>query len=59
MREKKAVRGSCNYPRTKLSTPADSQMISNAWTRAQCHAIEISLGGGFLLLAILAVMFRW
>ena len=56
----KAVRGSCNYPRTKLSTPADNQIVQQqAWTRIQCRAIEIALGGGFLVLLILEVMFRW
>ena len=34
--------------------PADS--ISAIWTRAQCRAIEIGVGGGFIALAILAVI---
>jgi len=62
MREKKAVRGSCNYPRTKVSSSGrnrDTEIVQQAWTRTQCRAIEIALGGGFLVLLILEVMFRW
>ena len=33
--------------------------LADGWTRAQCRAIEIGIGGGFVLLAALEVMFRW
>ena len=59
MGRNEAARGCCSNRRARTSTSVDTQMIPNAWTRAQCRAIEISLGGGFLLLAILEVMFRW
>ena len=35
-------------------TPMNS--IPATWTRAQCRAIEIGMEGGFVLLAILAVV---
>lgn len=35
-------------------TPTSS--LSDGWTRAQCRAIEIGMGGGWLLLALLAVV---
>lgn len=28
------------------------EIVANGWTRAQCRAIEWSLGGGFLLMAV-------
>ena len=56
----KVARSRCSSSRAELSTPADNQIVQQqAWTRIQCRAIEISLGGGFLLLAILEAMFRW
>ena len=36
-----------------------SQSLADGWTRAQCRAIEIGIGGGFVLLAALEVMFGW
>ena len=63
MPRKKAVRGSGNYPRTEVSSSGRSRDIEivqqHPWTRIQCRAIEIALGGGFLVLLILEVMFRW
>ena len=61
MTDKKAARHSCNYNRAngataqrRGKTPTNS--IAGAWTPAQCRAIEIGMGGGFVLLAILAVV---
>ena len=35
----------------------DNEIVAAGWTRAQCRAIEMGLGGGFLLMAALeAVM---
>ena len=59
MTRNKAARNSCRCSRAKLSTAADNEIVQQAWTHAQCRAIEIGLGGGFLVLAILEVMFRW
>ena len=61
MIKKKAARHRCNDNRANGAiaqsdgkTPMHS--IPAAWTSAQCRAIEIGMGGGWLLLAILAVV---
>ena len=61
MMEMKTARHRCNDNRAHGATaqcrgkaPRDS--IAGAWTSAQCRAIEIGLGGGWLLLAVLAVV---
>ena len=58
MNRNKAARDCGNSHRAIMSA-ADNEIVSKNWTRAQCRAIEIALGGGFLILAILQVMFRW
>ena len=45
--------------RVSLSGPADTHILQQAWSSAQCRAIEIGLGGGFLILAVLEAMFGW
>lgn len=45
--------------RVSLSGPADTHILQQAWSNAQCRAIEIGLGGGFLVLAALEVVFGW
>ena len=45
--------------RVSLSGPADTHILQQAWSSAQCRAIEIGLGGGFLVLAALEVVFGW
>ena len=61
MIKKKAAPRSCNYggangatAHSRGKTPTNS--IPAAWTPAQCRAIEIGMGGGWLLLALLAVV---
>ena len=61
MMEMKTARHRCNDNRAHGATaqcrgeaPRDS--IAGAWTTTQCRAIEIGLGGGWLLLAVLAVV---
>lgn len=29
------------------------------WDKAKCRAIELSLGGGFLAMAVLEAIFKW
>ena len=57
----KAARRSGNCERARVSTSQrDAHSIANrAWTRAECRAMEIALGGGFAVLAVLEVIFRW
>lgn len=57
----KAARRCCNSERAKgVHTQRDADSIAKrAWTRAECRAMEIALGGGFLALAILEVVFKW
>ena len=57
----KAARRSGNCERARVSTSQrDAHSIANrAWTRAECRAMEIALGGGFLALAALEAIFRW
>ena len=54
----KEARDCCNRPRAKVSA-RDTAIVQHAWSRAQCRAMEIGIGGGFIVLAILEVMFRW
>ena len=56
MASKEATRHSGNCERVRVSTTRDIQIVSNGWTEAQTRAIEIGVGGGFLLMAVLAVM---
>ena len=59
-RKTKAARHRCNDNRANVHSPEDTAIISDiAWTRAKCRAIEFSVGGGFLLLAIMEVIFKW
>ena len=37
----------------------DDPIVSEDWTRPQCRAIELSLGGGFLVLFFLEAIFGW
>lgn len=57
----KAARRSCSCERARVSTShRDAHSIANrAWTRAECRAMEIALGGGFLALAALEAIFGW
>lgn len=57
----KAARRSGNCERARVSTSQrDAHSIANrAWTRAECRAMEIALGGGFLALAVLEAIFGW
>ena len=64
MAMEKATPRSCNYNGVNGATAHScgetlSQSLADGWTRAQCRAIEIGIGGGFVLLAALEVMFRW
>lgn len=45
--------------RVSLSGPADTHIVQHVWSSAQSRAIEIGLGGGFLVLAALEVVFGW
>lgn len=45
--------------RVSRSGQADAHIVQQSWTQAQCRAIEIGLGGGFLVLAALEVLFGW
>ena len=59
---KKEARDSGYCPRAKVSNSGrnrDTAIVQQPWTRAQCRAMEIGLGGGFIVLAILEAMFRW
>ena len=57
MREKKTVRGSGNYPRTKTSTPVDAHILA--------HDVLLGVAGAFvmvgipLLMAVLKQMGAW
>lgn len=62
MTEKKfdaAQRQLVRRQRVSLSGPADMHILPQGWSSAQCRAIEIGLGGGFLVLAALEVVFGW
>ena len=64
MAMEKATRRSRNYNRVNGANAQRNGKTPNAsladgWTRAQCRAIEIGVGGGFVLLAALEVMFGW
>lgn len=38
----------------------DTPIISDrTWSRAECRAMELALGGGFVVLAVLEVIFKW
>ena len=45
--------------RVSRSGQADAHIVQQSWTQAQCRAIEIGLGGGFLALTVLEVLFGW
>ena len=48
---------SCNYNGvSKLVLWSSDQIIPNEWTPEKCRAIEVAMGGGWLLMAILAVV---
>lgn len=53
MADKKATRRGCHHDRAKRPRHEDNEIVAAGWTRAQCRAIEIGLGGGFLLMAAL------
>ena len=60
MKEKKQARCRCSSTRAKVSREnEDAVIVSPAWTRAQCRAMELALGGGFIALAVLEAMFGW
>ena len=41
----------------KVHDTRTDEIVANGWTRAQCRAIELALGGGFLVMAAIeAVM---
>ena len=61
MGSKRATPRSCFYDGAKKlvlwsSTDHSIPAIPGIWTREKCFAIEISLGGGFALMALLAVV---
>lgn len=45
--------------RVPSSGRTGTSILQQAWSSAQCRAIEIGLGGGFLVLAALEVVFGW
>ena len=62
MMEKKfdaAQRQLARRRRVPSSGRTDTQIVQQAWSNAQCRAIEIGLGGGFLVLGALEVVFGW
>lgn len=60
MTEKDAARNVCQRHRANVHSTEDAPIISDrTWTRAECRAIEIALGGGFAVLAVAEVIFRW
>ena len=60
MATKRATPRSGNYCGAKGSCSfKPDAIVSNAWTVAQRRAIEIGLGGGFIAMAALEVVFGW
>lgn len=45
--------------RVPSSGRTGTSILQQTWNGAQCRAIEIGLGGGFLVLAALEVVFGW
>ena len=52
----KSARGRWNDRRAKSK---DTPIVHDGWTRAQCRAMELALGGGFAALAALEAVFGW
>lgn len=61
MAEKGSARHSCHYDRANgVHSHEDTAIIPDRpWTKAECRAMEIALGGGFMVLAVLEVIFGW
>ena len=59
MAKTRATPRSCSYDGARTSMEADANIIQDAWTRAQRFAVVASLGGGFMLMAALEVVFGW
>lgn len=60
MTNKEAARNVCQRHRANVHSTEDTPIIpERAWTRAECRAMELALGGGFLVLAVLEMIFKW
>lgn len=60
MTNKEEARNVCQRHRANVHSPEDTQIIPDrTWTRTKCRAIELALGGGFVVLAVLEVVFQW
>lgn len=54
---KESARSRCNSSRARLSTRnRDNDIVANGWTRAQCRAISLVVGGWFAAMALLEVV---
>ena len=55
--EKRATPRRCNYNGAEMLVLWSSDhILPNEWTPEKCRAIEIAMGGGWLLMAVLAVI---
>ena len=60
MTEKDAARNVRQRHRANVHPTGDAPIISDrTWSRAECRAMELALGGGFMVLAVLEVIFKW
>jgi len=56
----KAARNVCQRNRANVHSHEDTPIISDrTWSRAECRAMELALGSGFVVLAVLEVIFKW
>jgi len=57
MATEKKTRHSCNYTAPRLPIAMSSKpIVPEAWTDGKCRAIELAMGGGWLLMALVAVV---
>lgn len=58
--KKESARSRCSSSRAKgVHLHRDTDIVANGWTRAQCRAMAVAMGGGWLVLAALEVFFQW